>query len=160
MKTIWAPWRMEYILSDKGKGCIFCGLPKEDRDRENLILHRGSLTFVIMNRYPYNNGHIMVVPYVHRPTLEGLPDETLSEMMRMTRFSIACLSRAFRPEGFNAGFNLGKVAGAGIEEHLHIHIVPRWAGDASFVSIIGETRVIPEHLLETYDKLKPIFDKG
>lgn len=159
MKTLWAPWRMEYILSDKGKGCIFCDLPKEDKDRENLILYRGGLAYAIMNRYPYTNGHIMVVPYVHKPSLEGLSDETLTAMMKLTRYSIDCISRAFRPEGFNVGLNLGKVAGAGMEEHLHIHIVPRWAGDASFVTVIGEIRVIPEHILDTYDKLYPVFNK-
>lgn len=160
MKTLWAPWRMQYILSKKEPGCLFCKLPAEQRDRDNLILYRSGLTYVIMNRYPYNNGHLMVVPYVHTPSLEGLGREALCEMMETTRYAIACLSAAFRPEGVNAGINIGRVAGAGIEEHLHIHIVPRWAGDASFMTVLGEVRVIPEHIMETYDRLYPVFNKG
>lgn len=160
MKTIWAPWRMQYILSEKEPGCLFCKLPKEGMNRENLILYRRAQTYVIMNRYPYNNGHLMVVPYFHTPSFEGLSGEVLGEMMELTSYSVQCLARAFRPEGFNIGINIGKVAGAGIEEHLHIHIVPRWAGDASFMTITGEVRVIPEHVMETYDKLYPVFNEG
>ena len=157
MKTIWAPWRMQYILSKKGPGCIFCDLPGQDNDRENLILHRTGLSYVIMNRYPYNNGHLMVVPFRHAYSIEDLEKETLADMMWLARYSVERLRKAFRPEGFNVGLNIGKAAGAGIEEHLHIHIVPRWAGDASFMSIIDEVRVIPEHIMETYDKLRPVF---
>jgi ATP adenylyltransferase len=160
VKTIWAPWRMQYILSEKESGCLFCKLPAEGRDRDNLILYRTGLTYVIMNRYPYNNGHLMVVPYLHTPSLEGRSPEALGEMMETTRYAIACLSAAFRPEGFNAGINIGKVAGAGMEEHLHVHIVPRWAGDASFMTVLGEVRVIPEHIMDTYDKLYPVFNKA
>jgi ATP adenylyltransferase len=151
---------MQYILSPKGPGCLFCSLPSEGRDRDNLILHRRGQTYVIMNRYPYNNGHLMVVPYFHTPSFEGLSREALGEMMELTRYSVDCLSMAFRPEGFNIGINIGKVAGAGIEEHLHIHIVPRWAGDASFMTITGEVRVIPEHVMDTFDKLHPVFNRG
>ncbi len=158
MKTLWAPWRMEYILSPKGGShCIFCGLPGEKKDRENLILHRTDLSYVIMNRYPYNNGHLMVVPYKHVSDLDLSP-ETLKDMMALVKYSVSCLRKAFRPEGFNIGLNIGKVAGAGIEEHLHMHIVPRWGGDASFMTVLGEVRVIPEHILDTYDKLHPIFN--
>lgn len=159
MKTIWAPWRMDYILSEKEPGCLFCRLPAEDRDRDNLILYRNAHTYVIMNRYPYNNGHLMVVPYHHSSSLEGLSPEVLGEMMETTRLAIDRLGAAFRPEGFNAGFNIGKVAGAGIEEHIHIHIVPRWAGDASFITVLGEVKVIPEHILQTYDKLYSAFNE-
>ncbi|MBZ0156651.1 MAG: HIT domain-containing protein [Alphaproteobacteria bacterium] len=158
MRTIWAPWRMEYILSDKEKECIFCVKPEEGRDRENLILHRGGRTFIIMNKYPYTNGHLMVVPYLHVSTLEDLPDEDIADMGRMTKYAVECLRKAFHPEGFNVGINIGEAAGAGIEEHLHLHIVPRWAGDSNFMTVVGEVRVVPEHILETYDKLFPVFN--
>ncbi|MBI5211940.1 MAG: HIT domain-containing protein [Nitrospirae bacterium] len=158
MKTLWAPWRMEYILSEKEKECLFCVKPHENKDRDNLILYRSEDVYVIMNKYPYNNGHLMIVPYAHASSFEGLSEKTLSELMAVTAYSVDCLKRAFNPEGFNVGINIGEVAGAGIEEHIHIHIVPRWAGDASFMTVLGEVRVIPEHILETYDKLYPIFN--
>ncbi len=158
MKNIWAPWRMQYILSEKPPGCIFCGMLKEDRDRDNLILRRSRNAFVVMNRFPYTNGHLMVLPYEHVSALEGLSPELMREMMELTRLSVGCIGRALRAEGFNVGINLGRVAGAGIEEHLHIHIVPRWAGDVSFMTILDDVRVISEHLVETYDKLHPLFN--
>lgn len=157
MKTLWAPWRMEYILSEKEKCCIFCEKPREERDRDNLILYRGKEAFVIMNKYPYNNGHLMVVPYYHTSSFVGLSESVLLELMNLVKYSVECLGKAFGPEGYNIGINVGQVAGAGIEEHLHIHIVPRWAGDANFMAVTGEVRVVPEHILETYDKLFPIF---
>lgn len=157
MKMLWAPWRMRYILSDKVQGCIFCELPKQDRDRENLILYRSSHNFVIMNRYPYNNGHIMVVPYTHTPTLDDLNDETLLDFMKVTQLAVKSIRKAFMPEGFNIGINIGKIAGAGMEEHVHLHMVPRWAGDTSFMTVFDEVRVIPEHILNTYDKLLAAF---
>ena len=144
---------MGYILSDKTEGCIFCELPKQNNDRENLILYRSSHTFIIMNRYPYNNGHIMVVPYLHSPSLDGLNDETLLDFMKVTRHAVSSAKKAFMPEGFNIGINLGKVAGAGMETHIHLHMVPRWAGDTSFMTVFDDVRVIPEHVLSTYDKL-------
>jgi ATP adenylyltransferase len=153
MKTLWAPWRMGYILSGKTEGCIFCELPKQNNDRENLILYRSSHTFIIMNRYPYNNGHIMVVPYLHAPSLDGLNDETMLDLMKVTRHAVSSTKKAFMPEGFNIGINLGKIAGAGMETHIHLHIVPRWAGDTSFMTVFDDVRVIPEHVLSTYDKL-------
>jgi ATP adenylyltransferase len=159
MKTLWAPWRMEYILSVKDPDCLFCVKPAEQDDRQNLILHRGKRSYAIMNKYPYNNGHLMVVPYVHTSSFDNLPDEDMLDMIKLVRFSIECLTKAFHPEGFNVGINFGEVAGAGIEEHLHIHIVPRWAGDSNFMTITGEIRVIPEHIMETYDKLHPFFQK-
>ncbi len=158
MKTLWAPWRMSYILSDKTQGCIFCELPKQNNDRENLILYRSSHNFVIMNRFPYNNGHIMVVPYLHVHTLEGLADETLLDFMKVTQHALKSIRQAFMPEGFNMGVNLGKVAGAGMEEHVHLHIVPRWAGDTSFMTVFDEVRVVPEHVMSTYDKLHVAFN--
>lgn len=158
MKVLWAPWRMDYILSEKEKDCIFCVYPQRTDDRDTLILYRAAGVFVIMNKYPYNNGHLMVVPYHHASTLEGFPDDVLAELMTVTGYAVECLRKAFHPEGFNIGINIGEVAGAGIEEHLHIHIVPRWAGDANFMTITGEVRVIPEHILATYDKLYPVFN--
>lgn len=158
MKVLWAPWRMEYILSKKNRDCLFCGAPRESRDRDNLVLCRGESAYVIMNKYPYNNGHLMVVPYFHTSTFEGLTDGDMLEIMRLTAFSVDCLKKAFHPEGFNVGINIGEVAGAGIKEHLHMHIVPRWAGDAGFMTAVGEARVIPEHILDTYDKLHPLFN--
>jgi ATP adenylyltransferase len=160
IKTIWAPWRMQYILSEKTGGCIFCDLPKQDkeRDRDNLILYRSSHNFVIMNRYPYNNGHIMVVPYFHTPSFDGLIDETLLDFMKVTHYAVNCMKKAFMPEGFNIGINIGKVAGAGLEEHIHLHMVPRWAGDTSFMTVFGEVRVVPEYIMSTYDKLFAVFN--
>ena len=157
MKTLWAPWRMEYILGPKSPECLFCVKPREHKDRENLILYRGGRAYVIMNKYPYNNGHLMVVPYAHSSSFDNLPDADLFDIMKLVRFSIDCLTKAFHPEGFNVGVNIGEVAGAGIEEHLHMHIVPRWAGDLNFMTSIGEIRVIPEHIIDTYDKLYPHF---
>lgn len=158
MKVLWAPWRMDYILSDKEKRCIFCELPKEDRDRDNLILYRSSHNFVMMNRYPYNNGHLMVVPFLHVHSLEGLSDETLLDFMKVVRHSVESVRKAFMPEGFNIGINIGRIAGAGMEEHMHLHMVPRWAGDTSFMTVFDEIRVIPEHVMSTYDKLFPAFN--
>lgn len=160
MKTLWAPWRMAYILSDKTQGCIFCEFLKQEKskDRDNLILYRSSHTFVIMNRYPYNNGHLMVVPYLHAPSLDGLTDEILLDFMKVTQHSVNSLRKVLMPEGFNMGINIGKIAGAGMEDHLHLHMVPRWAGDTSFMTVLDEVRVIPEHVMDTYDKLFAAFN--
>ena len=159
MKQLWAPWRIEYILSPKEGECIFCEYPQKNDDRQSLILYRGRLCYVMMNKFPYNGGHLMVVPFRHTSELEGLEDEIACELMTLTRLSMACISKVMRPEGFNAGLNIGKAAGAGIEEHLHMHIVPRWAGDGSFMAVLDEVHVIPEHLLATYDKLYPVFNE-
>ncbi|MEJ2184189.1 MAG: HIT domain-containing protein [Nitrospirota bacterium] len=160
MKVLWAPWRIQYILSRKGPGCIFCEMSREDRDRENLILYRGRQNYVIMNRFPYTGGHLMVVPYEHSSSLEGYAGGVLDEMMALARYSLECLSEVLRPEGFNTGINIGQAAGAGIEEHLHMHIVPRWVGDASFMAVLDEVRVVPEHITATYDKLRPVFQRN
>jgi ATP adenylyltransferase len=159
MKTLWAPWRIEYVLSKKGPECLFCTIAKKQRDRENLILLRGSYMYIVMNRYPYNNGHLMVVPYVHTSDFRGLGKDALTEMMELTKLSTERISDVMRPEGFNTGLNIGRAAGAGIDEHLHMHIVPRWVGDSSFMALAEETRVIPEHLRETYDKLHPVMNR-
>ena len=160
MNTLWAPWRMEYILSDQKKGpCIFC--PGNDRssDEARLILFTGTLSMVIMNRYPYTNGHLLVSPVRHVPGLESLTLEELSDLLDMVRKSNDILKKVMRPEGFNVGLNLGRVAGAGVEEHMHFHIVPRWNGDTNYMTVLGEVRVIPEHILETYHKLLPRFQE-
>ncbi len=159
IRPIWAPWRLEYILSKKGPECIFCVKPNEKKDRDNLILYRSIKGFAIMNLYPYNNGHLMVVPYRHVYSITDLDEEELLDLMKMIQLSVSCLKKAFRPEGFNIGLNIGKVAGAGIEEHLHLHIIPRWVGDTHFMAVLGEVRVIPEHVLSTYDKLFPLFNE-
>jgi ATP adenylyltransferase len=161
MEVIWAPWRMEYILSDeKGDSCIFC--PGDDRseDEERLILYVGSLVMVIMNRFPYINGHLLVAPVRHVPGLESLSRDEMLDIMVMVRRSIWVLNGVMRPEGFNVGLNLGKVAGAGVGEHMHFHIVPRWSGDTNYMAVVGETRVIPEHIRETYHKLLPHFQEA
>ncbi len=160
MDVLWAPWRMEYIQSPERRGntCLFCDKLKSTADRDNLVLYRSIHSFVIMNPYPYNNGHIMVLPNRHVPDLHGLEDVVLLDIMKVTQHSIDSLKRVFMPEGFNIGMNLGKVAGAGLGEHVHNHIVPRWTGDASFMAVLGEVRVIPEHLRATYERLYPVFN--
>ena len=158
MKALWAPWRMEYILSEKEVGeCIFC--PGDDRgqDQARLILYVGSLTLVIMNRFPYINGHLLVAPLRHIPDLGSITEKETLDLMLMVRRSIGVLKTVMSPEGFNVGLNLGCVAGAGVEDHLHFHIVPRWNGDTNYMSVLGEVRVIPEHIMETYGKLRPHF---
>jgi ATP adenylyltransferase len=159
MKVLWAPWRMEYILSDqKGGNCIFCPGSDRGQDEERLILYVGSLTTVIMNRYPYNNGHLLVAPIQHVPALDQLSDKENLDLLLMVRKSIDILKKIVNPEGFNVGLNLGRVAGAGMEDHLHFHIVPRWNGDTNYMTVLGEVRVIPEHIKETYKKLRTEFD--
>ena len=156
---LWAPWRIEYIEGEKEKGCIFCEKPKQNDDLNNLILLRGSLSFIIMNKYPYNSGHLMVVPYEHKKDFEYLTDEELLEMNRLIKISIKVLKKVMNPDAFNIGINLGKSAGAGIDEHLHFHIVPRWNGDTNFMPVISNIRVVPEALERTYKKLKKEFEK-
>lgn len=154
MEQIWAPWRMEYVLGEKERGCIFCDKPKEDKDSDNLILYRGAKNFAILNSYPYNPGHLMVAPYRHIAQLEELSPEELYEHFAMVAKSVKALKEALHPDGFNIGLNLGKVAGAGVEGHVHTHIVPRWQGDTNFMPVIAATRVIPEALAATYSKLQ------
>lgn len=154
MENLWAPWRIDYILSKKPAGCIFCDKPAENRDEDNLILFRGKYHFIILNAYPYNNGHMMVVPYRHTATLaEWAPDEQ-QEMMALADLGVELLKRTMRPDGFNLGINMGLVGGAGVADHIHLHIVPRWNGDTNFMPVLSDTRVISEHLRATYYKLK------
>jgi len=156
---MWAPWRMEYIRSIKQEGCIFCDKPAAEEDRENLLLYRGQTCCVLMNLYPYNNGHIMIAPYEHKHRMEDLSIETLTEIMQLSQASTKILRESFRAEGFNLGLNEGAIAGAGIAEHLHFHIVPRWAGDTNFMPVTGHAKVLVQGLQESYDVLKPYFDK-
>ncbi|MBW2046288.1 MAG: HIT domain-containing protein [Deltaproteobacteria bacterium] len=148
MKNLWAPWRMNYILSED-----------RSKDGERLILYVGSLTVAMMNRFPYNNGHLLVAPLRHVAQMEDLSDEETLDLLRIVRESIGILRKVMQPEGFNVGMNLGRIAGAGMEEHMHFHIVPRWSGDTNFMTVLGEVRVIPEHIKETHRKLKPFFEK-
>lgn len=158
MKPLWAPWRMEFITSEKKEGCcVFCDLPKENEDKKNLILHRGEKVFVILNKFPYNLGHMMVVPYEHTNRFETLKKEQLLEMMEETQRVIGILTEIYRPEGFNTGMNLGQAAGAGIKEHLHFHIVPRWNGDTNFMPVLAETKGMPEHLQTCFDKCFEVY---
>lgn len=159
MDVLWAPWRMEYILSDgSDPGCIFCPDDDHVKDEDRLILFVGKKTVVIMNKYPYINGHLLVAPKRHVDGLDKLTEEENLDLLLMVRKSIDILKKVFHAEGFNVGLNLGKVAGAGVEEHMHFHIVPRWFGDTNYMTVFAEVRVIPEHIKETYKKLKPHFE--
>ena len=157
MKQIGAPWRIEYIQMEKPEGCILCDKPKEEDDVANYILYRGDKNFTMLNSYPYNPGHLMIAPYRHVASLEELTDEERCEHIEMVSRSVKLLRETFKPAGFNIGMNLGKIAGAGIDDHIHTHIVPRWQGDTNFMPVIADVRVIPEALAETYEKLKGKF---
>jgi ATP adenylyltransferase len=156
METMWAPWRMEYILDDKEKGCIFC---KALSEQDNLTLYKGEETMVIMNKFPYINGHLLVAPVEHLSALDQLSKGEMGDLLGTVEQSVGILKKVMNPDGFNVGLNLGKVAGAGVEEHLHFHIVPRWFGDTNALTVFADVRVIPEHLITTYNNLKPCFDK-
>lgn len=160
-QILWAPWRMKYVAgaAPTQHGCFLCSKPSEGRDEENLILHRGRLCFMLLNAYPYTTGHLLIAPYAHKPSLVDLSEEELLELSRLMVLSLKALSEAYRPEGFNVGFNLGRCAGAGVEGHVHAHVVPRWAGDTSFMSVVADTRVLPELLSSTYARLKEALAK-
>jgi ATP adenylyltransferase len=157
MKQLWAPWRMAYIEEDKSAGCIFCDKPKEKDPRAALVLAQTDHSIVMLNKYPYNNGHLLIAPKRHESRVTALPDTEYRDVCDTLRLSLDVLTHALRPGGFNIGMNLGRTAGAGVEEHFHWHIVPRWEGDTNFMPVVGETRVIPQHLLNNYDKLSPLF---
>lgn len=163
MDHLWSPWRLEYVVGAKPKtGCVFCTAarpPAESHQPDPLVLHQGRHCYVILNLYPYNNGHLMVVPYKHTDTLTGLDADELHEVADLTRLSEAVLREGYRLEGINMGVNLGRVAGAGIVEHIHVHLVPRWLGDTNFMPVIGQTRVLPEELGATAERLRPIFER-
>jgi ATP adenylyltransferase len=158
MDHLWAPWRSTYM---KNKGdrsrCIFCDAANSDRDEDTLVVHRAQFNFVILNRYPYTSGHLMIAPYQHVSRLQQVDDQTTDEMMRLARLAERLLEEAYRPQGLNVGMNLGEAAGAGIEQHIHLHVLPRWLGDANFMTTIGDARVLPEDLAKTFAKLQPAF---
>ena len=157
MEVLWAPWRMEYILGPKPDGCVFC-LPEEtDGDRDRLVLARGRHGFVIMNKFPYNSGHLMVTPFRHVSCITQLTDEENGELTRGIAYCTRVIGDCMRPQGINIGLNLGEAAGSGIAAHIHYQLVPRWNGDSSFMAVFGETRVVPQLLLSTYDRLLPFF---
>jgi len=154
MKRLWAPWRIEYILGEKESKCIFCEKPKQEKDEDNYILLRGKRCLVMLNAYPYNNGHLMIAPYRHIDSVEDLEGDEARDMMEILSRMITLLKKVLRPGGFNVGMNLGSVAGAGIVGHLHLHVVPRWKGDTNFMPLISNTKIISESLRKTYQKLK------
>ncbi|MBI4875584.1 MAG: HIT domain-containing protein [Acidobacteria bacterium] len=161
MDRLWSPWRYQYVSrASPGDACIFCEKSASDRDRENLVLYRGKHNFVLLNLFPYTNGHLMIAPYRHVAGLAGAGEAVLAEMMRLTVEAERALGEAYRPRGLNLGMNLGECAGAGIAGHIHMHVLPRWMGDANFMSTVGETRVLPEDLETTYDKLAPLFGRA
>jgi ATP adenylyltransferase len=159
MKKLWAPWRLSFILGPKSKGCIFCQLPKAKKDRENLILYRGRYHYVILNKFPYNNGHLMVVPYRHIKDLHRLSREENAEMMELCGVTARVLGETMGPQGYNLGMNLGVAGGAGIRDHLHMHVVPRWNGDTNYMPLLSDTKVLVEMISDTYDRLAPAIDK-
>lgn len=160
MKQLWAPWRMEFLTDPKkGKpgGCVFCDLVAENEDEKNLILHRGEKVFVILNKYPYNNGHLMVIPYRHIADLTQVPDDEMNAIGQMSKHAVKALQETYKPEGFNLGMNLGASGGAGIKEHLHMHVVPRWVGDTNFLPVLADAKSMPQHLSASYDQLVDYF---
>ena len=157
MRQLWAPWRLQYVGAPKVEGCIFCAAFSGNDDHKSLIVYRSALAFVILNLFPYNSGHAMVVPYRHRARMEDLSDPEKLELMSVLDLTIRAQEIALHPEGTNVGVNLGRAAGAGIEDHLHIHVVPRWVGDTNFMPVLGDTKVIPEHLEATYQRLHDAF---
>jgi len=159
MKTIlYSPWRLKYILAEKDKTCIFCLKQNKEEDIKNLILYRSNLCYVIMNTFPYNNGHLLVVPNRHVSNLNSLSQEECNDLFSLVRLTEEIITKVYHPDGLNIGLNLGKAAGAGIDDHLHVHIVPRWLGDANFMTSISGSRVIPEAFERTYKLLKEQFD--
>ena len=164
MDRLWSPWRYDYIKSGSNEpagqpnACVFCSLQQNPADdAHNFIVHRAAHNFIVLNLYPYISGHLLIVPYAHLGELDAAPKETTDELMDLTKRCQTILREAYQPHGFNLGMNLGRSAGAGVADHIHLHIMPRWTGDANFMSTIGETRVIPEDLTETYRKLHGKF---
>lgn len=159
MNILWAGWREKFIRSKRPKGCIFCQKIKSKQDKKNLVIFRGKHCFVVLNLYPYNNGHLMVVPYSHKKDLEELDAEEFCELFLLVKKMISVLKKTHSPDGFNIGINLGRAGGAGVDKHLHIHIVPRWIGDVNFMSSVSKTKVISEMLERTYKMVKRCVDK-
>jgi len=158
MEHLWTPWRSTYMQQKKDKSeCLFCEAARSSADEKTLVVFRGELAFVILNRYPYTSGHVMVAPYVHVPRLSRVDEKTSAEMIQLARRAESVLERVYHPDGLNLGMNLGEAAGAGVEQHIHMHVLPRWQGDANFMTTVGGTRVIPESLDDTYAKVKNGF---
>ena len=158
---IWAPWRLEYVkdaAKDKEEGCIFCAKPAAADDEANLIVHRGERCFVILNLFPYTNGHLMVAPYEHVGALQELGSETTAELMALAQAAMRRLEEVYAPQGYNVGFNQGRIAGAGFESHIHMHVVPRWGGDTNFMPVLADTRVMPQTPQQSYEALRGGFD--
>jgi ATP adenylyltransferase len=161
MDRLWTPWRYEYIRNVSEETlCAFCRILNETCDAANLVLYRGIHSYVLLNLYPYTSGHLLIVANRHISFLSDAGAEELNEIIQLSRQCEDALRRTYRPQGYNAGFNLGRAAGAGVDHHLHMHVLPRWTGDSNFVSVIGETRVLPEELKDTYDRLLPYFKKS
>jgi ATP adenylyltransferase len=160
LDVIYTPWRYEYVstVDSREEGCIFCDKYREDADRANLIVYRGEKCFAILNLFPYSSGHLMIAPYRHTGTIEDLDVEVLSEMMELAQRSMAATREAFEPDGFNVGINIARVAGAGITDHVHMHVVPRWAGDANFMPVCSDTRVLPLSLEQVWERLSAILN--
>ena len=158
MKELWAPWRIEYFKKAKSEGCFLCKSFASSRDRDNLILKRGKTCVALMNRYPYTSGHLMVAPGRHVATLEDMKPRELAEMMQMTQQAIRALKKIARPHGFNIGVNIGEAAGAGLKDHLHLHIVPRWTGDTNFVTVMADVRILPQALQELWKELRKVMN--
>ena len=156
-ERLWAPWRLEYIKGPKADECIFCVGAQTDDDAARYIVRRGEHVFAILNAFPYNNGHLMVAPYRHVPSIEELDEQALLELMTMTQEALRALRAAYAPEGFNLGVNQGKVAGAGVEHHVHLHVVPRWGADTNFMPVVGHTRVLPQSLEDSYRDITRAF---
>lgn len=162
MDILCAPWRMQYIATADAKNaetCIFCDYPRMDNDKKNLLLFRGKTCYLLMNRYPYNSGHLLVIPYRHIADLALLTPEENQELLGLAQQAILALKACMNPDGYNLGVNMGRVAGAGIEKHLHMHIVPRWSGDTNFITVMGDTRVLPEAPEKTYEKILTAWPK-
>lgn len=163
MENLWSPWRMAYIraepaTADDGQDCVFCRISGDDDDAANYVLYRGTHSYIVLNAFPYNPGHLMVTPYRHTGDLEALAPAEAAELMSLATDAMRALRQTAAPHGFNLGMNLGNVAGAGIAAHVHLHVVPRWGGDTNFLPIIGQTKVLPELLAETYERLRLQFD--
>ncbi len=161
MDHLWTPWRIEYLQKDEqpSSGCVFCAAPNM-QDHQAHILHRGQFCYVMLNRFPYNEGHLMIIPYAHVPTPEELDETVLAEGTTLTQKCLRILQEAYQPQGFNIGLNIGAAGGAGIAEHIHLHIVPRWSGDTNYITTVGQTRIIPEWLDQTFERLCPLFQRS
>ena len=159
MERLWSPWRLAYVTGTKtDEGCVFCRAPRLPAP-ESLVVFSGTTCYVVLNLFPYNNGHLMVVPYRHAASLAALNADELQELVLLTQRSEMALMEAYQPNGLNIGINLGKPAGAGVVDHVHVHLVPRWTGDTNFMTVLGEVRVLPEDLVDSLNRLRPIFER-